>query len=126
MYSFLINSTGVLVNANYQVRSYGQEITKLINSASQVILYENLGITGWLSIFLVCIYLTWSSFLNFVNSLVIDRVGRIRMLKIGMVSHITSQKPENTTHSFQHRLDAPSACLVIPSWLLFMLLVPTV
>jgi hypothetical protein len=31
-------------------------------------------------------YNTWAGFLNFVNAFIVDRVGRIRIITIGIVS----------------------------------------
>jgi hypothetical protein len=52
----------------------------------QIILYQGLGITGWLPLMLYAIYASWAAFLNWVGSMIVDRVGRIRMLTIGIVS----------------------------------------
>lgn len=61
-------SSGVLVIANYQVS-----------------LYANLGVTGSLPLLLLSLYNGWAAILNGLNSLIIDRVGRIRIMTIGMV-----------------------------------------
>lgn len=52
----------------------------------KVVLYSDLGITGALAIALLGIYTTWSATCNFINSLLVDRIGRVRMLTIGLVS----------------------------------------
>ncbi|KAF2792178.1 general substrate transporter [Melanomma pulvis-pyrius CBS 109.77] len=61
-------STGVLVINNYQI-----------------LLYKGLGITGWLPLMPYAIYASWAAILNWAGSMVVDRVGRIRMLTIGVV-----------------------------------------
>lgn len=66
---FLAQSTGVLVVNNYQV-----------------ILLNGLGVTGWLPLLLYAVYASWAAFLNFVSALIVDKVGRVRLLCIGIVS----------------------------------------
>ena len=65
----LAQSTGVLVINNYQV-----------------LLYNGLGLTGYLPLLLYGIYTLWAAFLNWAGSMFVDRFGRIRMLIIGCVS----------------------------------------
>jgi MFS family permease len=64
----IAQSTGVLVINNYQI-----------------LLYKGLGITGWLPLMLYAIYASWAAFLNWAGSMIVDRIGRIRMLTIGVV-----------------------------------------
>ena len=66
---FIAQSTGVLVVNNYQV-----------------LLYKSLGITGSLPLLLNAIYNSLAAFMNFINSLLLDRVGRIKVMLIGLVS----------------------------------------
>lgn len=65
----LCQSTGVLVVNNYQV-----------------LLYNSLELHGSLPLLLYSVYLTWAAFLNWVGSMIVDRVGRVRMLSGGIVS----------------------------------------
>ncbi|EPE08408.1 general substrate transporter [Ophiostoma piceae UAMH 11346] len=65
---FLAQSTGVLVINNYQV-----------------ILYNGLGLFGYLPLLLYAMYTLWAAFLNWVGSMVVDRFGRVRMLTIGII-----------------------------------------
>ncbi|RFU24119.1 hypothetical protein B7463_g12217, partial [Scytalidium lignicola] len=71
LYGFFIQamcqSTGVLVIANYMVL----ELT-------------NLGLSGSTPLLLLACYNTWAACLNFVNAMLIDRIGRIRILTIGI------------------------------------------
>ncbi|KAF4556988.1 Sugar (and other) transporter-like protein 56 [Elsinoe fawcettii] len=60
-------STGVLVINNYQI-----------------LLYNGLGITGWLPLMLYAIYASWAAVLNWAGALIVDRAGRIKMLSIGI------------------------------------------
>ncbi|KAF2100563.1 general substrate transporter [Rhizodiscina lignyota] len=60
-------STGVLVVNNYQV-----------------LLYNNLGLSGWLPLLLYSFYNSWAAFMNWVNSMFLDRVGRVRILTFGL------------------------------------------
>lgn len=71
---FLAQSTGVLVINNYQV-----------------ILYNGLGLFGYLPLLLYAMYTLWAAFLNWVGSMVVDRFGRVRMLTVGLVSTIVYQ-----------------------------------
>lgn len=63
------SSTGVLVINNYQI-----------------ILYNGLGVTGYMPLLLYALYATWAAVMNLVGSLVVDRTGRVRMLSLGIVS----------------------------------------
>ncbi|KAH7118336.1 general substrate transporter [Dactylonectria macrodidyma] len=60
-------SSGVLVINNYQI-----------------ILYRGLGITGWKALLLLSIYTSWAALMNWVNAMLLDRVGRIKLMVIGM------------------------------------------
>lgn len=64
---FAAQSTGVLVVNNYQV-----------------LLYNNLGLYGWLPLLLYGVYTSWAAFLNWVNALLLDRVGRRPVIIIGL------------------------------------------
>ncbi|OQV09528.1 hypothetical protein CLAIMM_13641 [Cladophialophora immunda] len=48
-----------------------------------VILYEGLGFTGSIPLLLSAIYVLYAACLNYVCSLLIDRVGRVRLMLIG-------------------------------------------
>ncbi|KAF7563903.1 hypothetical protein G7046_g210 [Stylonectria norvegica] len=61
-------STGVLVINNYQV-----------------LLYNSLGLYGYLPLLLYAIYTLWAAFLNWTGAMFVDRFGRVRMLVIGCV-----------------------------------------
>jgi MFS family permease len=50
-----------------------------------VLLYNNLGLKGWLPLLLYAIYDLWAAIMNFVNSLLLDRLGRIRILTVGLI-----------------------------------------
>lgn len=65
---FIAQSTGVLVVNNYQV-----------------LLYNSLGLYGALPLLLYACFDTWASVMNFINTLILDRFGRIRILAIGVV-----------------------------------------
>ncbi|KAK5209652.1 hypothetical protein LTR47_009050 [Exophiala xenobiotica] len=64
---FIAQSTGVLVVNNYQI-----------------LLYKSLGITGSLPLLLNALYNGLAAFMNFINSLFLDRLGRIRIMLIGL------------------------------------------
>ncbi|KIW32538.1 uncharacterized protein PV07_04071 [Cladophialophora immunda] len=65
---FIAQSTGVLVVNNYQI-----------------LLYKSLGITGSLPLLLNALYNGLAATMNFVNSLFLDRLGRIRIMLIGLI-----------------------------------------
>jgi hypothetical protein len=58
----------------------------LVINNYQVLLYNSLGLRGSLPLLLYSLYLTWAAFLNWVGSMIVDRVGRVRMLSAGVVS----------------------------------------
>ncbi len=64
----IAQSTGVLVINNYQV-----------------LLYNGLGLFGYMPLLLYAIYTLWAAFLNWAGSMIVDRFGRIRMLMAGCV-----------------------------------------
>lgn len=65
----MCQSTGVLVISNYMV-----------------LLLTNLGVTGSMPLLLLAVYNSWAAILNYVNALYIDRIGRRRIILIGLVS----------------------------------------
>lgn len=65
---FIAQSTGVLVVNNYQV-----------------LLYNSLGLYGALPLLLYACFDTWASVMNFINTLILDRFGRIRIMAIGVI-----------------------------------------
>ena len=65
---FLSQSTGVLVINNYQVS-----------------LYNGLGVYGSLPLLLYAVYLTWAAGLNYFSATIMDRVGRVRLMLIGLI-----------------------------------------
>ena len=64
-------STGVLVVNNYQV-----------------LLYNNLGLYGWLPLLLYSMYTSWAAFMNWVNAMLLDRLGRIPIITWGLAGCI--------------------------------------
>ncbi|KAH7013003.1 general substrate transporter [Ilyonectria destructans] len=72
LYGFFVQciaqSTGVLVVNNYQI-----------------LLYDGLGLRGSISLLLYACYNSLAAFMNFVNSLILDRWGRIRIMVIGLI-----------------------------------------
>ncbi|KAF9889825.1 hypothetical protein FE257_006915 [Aspergillus nanangensis] len=65
----ICESTGIAVINNYSV-----------------LLYNGLGLTGWKPLLVYAGYATWAGITNYTSSLLIDRVGRVRLFKIGAVS----------------------------------------
>ncbi|KAH7145391.1 general substrate transporter [Dactylonectria estremocensis] len=72
LYGFFVQciaqSTGVLVVNNYQI-----------------LLYNGLGLHGSIALLLYACYNSLAAFMNFVNSLILDRWGRIRIMVIGLI-----------------------------------------
>ncbi|KAH6678774.1 general substrate transporter [Plectosphaerella plurivora] len=72
LYGFFVQciaqSTGVLVVNNYQI-----------------LLYNNLGLTSWTPLLLYACYNSWAAFMNWVNAMMLDRWGRIRIMLTGLV-----------------------------------------
>ncbi|KAL5610881.1 hypothetical protein FOBRF1_006998 [Fusarium oxysporum] len=70
IFGFLVmaiaQSSGVLVINNYQT-----------------VLYEGLGVTGWKAL-LLSIYTSWAAFMNWINAILLDRIGQIKLMVIGM------------------------------------------
>ncbi|RSM18688.1 hypothetical protein CDV31_002408 [Fusarium ambrosium] len=64
---FITQCTGILVVNNYQI-----------------MLWESIGQTGYRALLLYAVYLTWASCMNVLSSLIVDRVGRVRLLFIGL------------------------------------------
>jgi MFS family permease len=70
---FICQSTGVLVINNYQV-----------------LLYNSLGLYQSLPLLLYAVYLSWAAGMNYVSSLIIDKVGRVRLMVIGLIGCVGS------------------------------------
>lgn len=68
----MCQSTGVLVISNYMVLEL-----------------NNLGLSGSLPLLLLAVYNSWAAVLNYINALLIDRIGRIRIITIGCASYLS-------------------------------------
>ncbi|OCT46100.1 hypothetical protein CLCR_00414 [Cladophialophora carrionii] len=64
----LVQSTGCLVINNYQV-----------------LLYNGLSLYGSMPLLLYAVWDTWAAFMNLVNALLLDKVGRIPIMVIGQI-----------------------------------------
>lgn len=64
----MVQSTGCLVINNYQV-----------------LLYNGLNLYGAMPLMLYALWDTWAAFMNFINSLLLDKVGRIPIMVVGQV-----------------------------------------
>ena len=111
----LAQSTGALVITNYQVGPPFSLHTDRKTHSSQILIYKSLGITGWLALLLFGVYSSWAAFLNWAGSMVVDLVGRIRMLTFGIVSKSLSC-PIASTHRKLSRSVARFASLVKRQW----------
>lgn len=65
---FLCQSTGVLAVNNYQV-----------------MLYNGLGLYNSIPLLLYACYLTWAAFMNYFSAIMVDRVGRTKLLVFGLI-----------------------------------------
>ncbi|KAK6604249.1 hypothetical protein H4I95_06152 [Botrytis cinerea] len=70
---FAAQSSGVLVINNYQIT-----------------LYEGLGITGWKALLLFGVYTSWAATMNWVNALLLDRFGRVKVMTFGMLGAVVA------------------------------------
>jgi hypothetical protein len=77
---------GTCANKVSYIRCLAQSTGVLVINNYQVILYNGLGLKGSLPLLLYGVYTTWAAFLNWLGPQFVDRLGRIRMLSIGMVS----------------------------------------
>jgi hypothetical protein len=92
-------TTGVLVINNYMVRGsllflvHPVILTnphELTLYGGQIIELRLLGVVGWQPLMINGFYNSWAAFLNFVNAFIVDRIGRIRIITIGIVSSSVS------------------------------------
>ena len=56
-----------------------------------VLLYEGLGFTGAIPLLLAAAYVTVACCGNFINSLLVDRVGRTRLLRESLVVDLMTE-----------------------------------
>jgi MFS family permease len=70
---FILQFTGVLVINNYQV-----------------LLYNTMGLYNSLPLLLYAVYLSWAAGMNYISSLIIDKVGRVRLMMIGIIGCVGS------------------------------------
>ena len=85
----MCQTSGVLVISNYIVSRRTLHFTKppstyILTNLSQVIELAVLGVSGWIPLMCYGIYNSWAACLNVVNALVVDRIGRIRIITIGI------------------------------------------
>jgi len=62
----------------------------LVVNNYQILLFKSLGITDPLPLLLNALYNGLAAFMNCINSLFLDRLGRIRIMLIGLVSTLCS------------------------------------
>ena len=67
------------------VRCVAQSTGVLVVNNYQIMLYNSLGLENSLPLLLYACYDSWAAFMNFVNTLMLDRWGRIRIMLIGMI-----------------------------------------
>lgn len=88
-----LNIFQLLIHSKYRKRMlYGFYLQALCQSSGclvisnyMVLQLNNLGLSGSTPLLLLAVYNSWAAFLNYVNALLIDRVGRIRIISFGLV-----------------------------------------
>jgi hypothetical protein len=61
---------------------YATQCTGILGIGNfQVLLYNSLGLTGWLPLLFYAMYALIGTIPNFINAAILDRVGRRRMLR---------------------------------------------
>ncbi|CCD56809.1 similar to MFS sugar transporter [Botrytis cinerea T4] len=87
---FAAQSSGVLVSERKSAMLLtSTKISKVINNY-QFTLYEGLGITGWKALLLFGVYTSWAATMNWVNALLLDRFGRIKVMTFGMLGAVVA------------------------------------
>lgn len=71
--------------ANTMSRCIAQSTGVLVVNNYQILLYDGLGQRGSIALMLYACYNTLAAFMNWVNSLILDRFGRIRIMVIGLI-----------------------------------------
>ena len=64
---------------------------------AQIMLWQSVGMKDFMPLLLYAVYLSWASILNVVSSLIVDRVGRVRLLLTGIVSSSHRLKSERAS-----------------------------
>ncbi|KAF4495330.1 sugar transporter [Fusarium agapanthi] len=67
------------------VQCIAQSTGVLVINTYQVLLYNGLGLTGYLPLLLYGVYTAWAAFLNWVGAMFVDKFGRTLMLTVGLV-----------------------------------------
>lgn len=81
----IAQSSGILVISNYQVSIKRSPGVITVLTRAKVLLWNNLGLYGSLPLLLYSVYTSWAACLNWVASRIVDRIGRVRMMIIGLV-----------------------------------------
>lgn len=81
----MCQTSGVLVISNYLVcLAFPSRVNEEAN-LRKVVELASLGVSGWVPLLCYGIYNSWAACLNVVNALVVDRIGRIKIIAIGIV-----------------------------------------
>lgn len=62
----------------------------------QVLLYNGLSLYGAMPLLLYALWDTWAAFMNFINALLLDKVGRIPIMVFGQVCYASIRLPTLT------------------------------
>lgn len=82
---FLSTRYVILEDSHFYLRCISQSTGVLVVNNYQIMLYNSLGLKNSLPLLLYACYDSWAAFMNFVNTLMLDRWGRIRIMLIGMI-----------------------------------------
>ncbi|CRG89086.1 Quinate permease [Talaromyces islandicus] len=88
----------LITNASYRKRLFcgcfvqfiGQSTGVLVINNFQVSLYNSLGLYDAMPLLLYAVYLSWAAGMNYVSTFIIDRLGRIRLMIIGLIGCIVA------------------------------------
>lgn len=73
------------IPANLVARCIAQSTGVLVVNNYQILLYNNLGLFGSKPLLLYACYNSWAAFMNWVNAMMLDRWGRIRIMVVGLI-----------------------------------------
>jgi hypothetical protein len=73
----------------------------LVINNYQVLLYNSVGLYGSLPLLLYAVWDSWAAFMNWVNAMILDKVGRIPIMVVGQVRWSRSYFAVNFAHAVQ-------------------------
>jgi hypothetical protein len=73
----------------------------LVINNYQVLLYNSVGLYGSLPLLLYAVWDSWAAFMNWVNAMILDKVGRIPVMVVGQVQSFSFYCSIRYTHAVQ-------------------------